>query len=65
MLEATTLQILQAEKEKREAAEFIEILKTMSDTEKAEVRGYMKCLSTIKLLNSVANSGTPQIIKEN
>lgn len=49
MLETMTLQ---TEREKREATEFIEMLKTMSDTEKAEVRGYMKCLKTIKLLTT-------------
>lgn len=43
---------LQAEREKREATEFIEILKTMSETEKAEVRGYMTCLRTIKTVRT-------------
>lgn len=47
MLEATTLQ---AEREKREITEFIEMLKNMSDTEKARVRGYMDCLSTINIM---------------
>lgn len=36
MLEATTLQ---AEREKRETTEFIEILKTMSESEKAAGQG--------------------------
>ena len=49
MLETMTLQ---AEREKRETTEFIEMLKTMSDTEKAEVKGYMKCLKRIKLLTT-------------
>ena len=49
MLEVTTLQ---AEREKRETTEFIEILKNLSDTERAEVKGYMKGLTTIKILTA-------------
>lgn len=49
MLEITTLQ---AEREKRETTEFIEILKTLSDIERAEVKGYMKGLATIKILTT-------------
>lgn len=45
MLEATlnrTQDItLQAEREKREATEFIEILKTMSESERQQVKGVM------------------------
>ena len=40
----------QEEREQREATEFIEILKSLSDVEKAEVRGYMKCLHNIRIL---------------
>lgn len=50
MLEA--ISTLQAEREQREATEFIEILKGLSDTERAEVRGYMKCLRTIRILTN-------------
>lgn len=49
MLEATTLQ---EDTEKKETTEFIKLLKGMSDTEKAEVKGYMKCLRTIRLLTA-------------
>lgn len=38
MLEATTLQ---TGREKRETTEFIKILKTMSDSEKQQVKGIM------------------------
>ena len=38
MLETMTLQ---AEREKRETTEFIEILKTMSESEKQQVKGIM------------------------
>ena len=46
MLEATTLQ---AEREKREAIEFIAILRTLSEREKGRVQGYMECLRTVKI----------------
>lgn len=38
MLEATTLQ---AEREKRETTEFIEMIKTMSESEKQQIKGIM------------------------
>ena len=42
MLEARTQDItLQAEREKRETTEFIEILKTMSETERQQIKGGM------------------------
>lgn len=46
MLEKDTLQV---EREKRETEEFIETLKTLSETERAEVRGYIKGISSVKL----------------
>lgn len=44
MLEDT----MQIEREKRDTAEFIEALKTLTETERAEVRGYIKGISSIK-----------------
>lgn len=42
MLEARTQDItLQAEREKRETTEFIEILKTMSESERQQIKGVM------------------------
>ncbi len=41
---------LRTEREKREMEEFIEILKTLSEIEKAEVRGYVKGVSAAKFL---------------
>ncbi len=42
MLEARTQDItLQAEREKRETTEFIEILKTMSESERQQIKGMM------------------------
>lgn len=58
MLEAVST--LQAEREQREATEFIEILKGLSDTEKAEVRGYMKCLRTIRILTTTEPTAEAQ-----
>lgn len=49
MSEAITLQV---EKEKAETVSFIEILKNLSELEKAEVRGYMNCLVSVKFLAS-------------
>jgi len=46
LLETTTLQ---AEREKREAIEFIAILRTLSEREKGRVQGYMECLRTVKV----------------
>lgn len=40
-LERTQDTTLQAEREKREATEFIEILKTMSESERQQVKGVM------------------------
>lgn len=39
---------LQVEREKRETAEFIETLKTLSEIERAEVRGYIKGISSMR-----------------
>lgn len=46
-----TEKALQKEYEKREALEFIEIFNALSEVEKAEVKGYVKCLHSIRILN--------------
>lgn len=49
MLENT----LQAEREKRETTEFIEILKTMSESEKQQVKGIMIGIKLSKTGNQI------------
>lgn len=56
MLEATTLQ---AERETREITEFIEILKTMSNREKQQIKGIM-----IGINLSKAQTGKSDSMKE-
>lgn len=51
MLDTNTF-TLQEEREKREATEFIELLKGMSEVEKARVRGYMDCLTTMNIFTT-------------
>lgn len=53
MLEAITQDItLQAEREKRETTEFIEILKTLSRDEQNQVKGYMTCLRSVRSIKT-------------
>ena len=53
MLEIATLQV---EKEKKETTEFIEILKTMSDREKQQVKGIMIGIKLSKTISDAENS---------
>ena len=47
----TLQETMQEERSKREAELFIEALRSMSETEKARVQGYMDCLRTVGMLN--------------
>lgn len=52
---------LQVEREKRETEEFIEILKTLSEIEQAEVRGYIKGISSMKFYTKKLHSAEERI----
>ncbi len=53
MKEDTLQTILQLERETKEAKEFIELLKDLSRDELNEVKGYMKCLRTVRIITNI------------